>query len=319
MHIIILYILLGLSLACMFALVCWRVKSLFTEGGITGLKNYIKQYNFNSLTSAFNFITILIMLLSVSLTNESIKNTLNISTKQLKQSEELFELQNRPIISIRQLKWYPMVALSGDIGLKIKIAIANYAKSPTSEAKIVKDVVMRIKMDTVKRFPNFVEDLKNITKPLDPNKEKRIVEEYIPHRTKPFNDISEYIFKKKGNVTGEDIIKHFSEEYNKKGYQFIPYLDLTYRSSLIIPPGDLFLKTGRSVSVSGFENDILEPGGDILLFYYAIEYTGPTKATKYIIHNVGCYDSFLGVKEKDEEGMYLFSYQKSMLEEDKAF
>jgi len=241
--------------------------------------------------------------------------TLNMSKEQLKQSERLYELQNRPIVLINHAGWYPVQVLSGDVGLRIRVHVSNYGKIPTSEAKVIKDIVLRVSTDTLTRFPFFIEDVNKINERLDPTKEKRIVERYLPYRMKPFNDISEYVLEKKGDVTSEDIIKHFSDKYKVQGYSFIPYADLSYKKYIIIPPGDMDLETGRSVSVANFENEILKDGGDILLFYYAIEYTGPLKINKYVVNYIGCYDSFQGANLKDKDGKYLFSYQKYFSDE----
>lgn len=312
---IIVSILLFITFIYIVISILYKVISLLAKGGVEELKKYIEQFSFKSLTLAFNFLTILIMLLSVSLAYESIENTLNVSTNQLEQSEKLYELQNRPIISVKEVEWYPRQVQSGDIGLKIDVHIVNDGKSLASEAKIIKDVVLRIRTDTLSRFPNFIEDVNTASETLDIDKDKRFYEKYMPYRRAPFEDINKYILENRGDVTSDSIIKHFSEDYKQKGYTFIPYADLNYRGYFIFPPGETVLITGRSVSVVDFENDILKDGGDILIFYYAIEYKGPLKIKKYITHNIVCYDSFFGSKIKNKDGKYNFTYKSSILDE----
>lgn len=270
---------------------------------------------YNWLSANATLIMALAMIASVWLSYISLQRTMDISTRQLKQSNEFYELQNRPNVSIEKAWWYPLKVLSGDTGLRLRMRVVNYGKIPTSEAKIAKDIVLRINTDTLSRFPNFIEDVARTNEELNIDKERRVVEQYMPYRTKPFKEISNYIIENKGEVTGEGIIRHFSEEYTKKGYQFIKYNDISYTDYLVIRPGDIELETGRSVSVEGFENEIFKDGGDILIFYYAIQYTGPLRIKKYTTHYIGCYDSLQGTKEKDWQSKYPFTYGRYFFDE----
>ncbi len=242
----------------------------------------------------------------------SYKATLQISNQQLEQAKELYELQNKPILTIEEVGWYPQKSLA-DVALRIRMRIYNHGKSITNEARVLKDIVLRIKTDTLQRFPNFLSDIRNISEHIvDVDKDKRI-QEYVSYRKKPFEDISKYISETKDRVTSDEIIAYFSNEYKEKGYEFIKYSD-SVGNSFIVPPGYIDKETSRSISIADFENEILKDGGDILVFYYAIEYIGPLKTKKYVIHYIGCYESLEGRKDT-YMGRYWFPHSTSFSEE----
>lgn len=242
-----------------------------------------------------NIFGVIIALAALTVSFCSYKGTLVQSEKQLEQAKELYELQNRPVLVIKNAGWYPAKTLA-DVGIRIKIPIYNGGKTIPSEARVIKDIFLRIKTDTLERFPNFKSDMIP-SEQVDVSQDKRI-KEYIAYREKPFKDIKEYIFRKKEQTNGPEIIEHFSEGYKKEGYVFEPYSDLASRDCGMIIPGETVWKeTGRSISIPRFEDEILNPGGDIIIFYYAIEYLGPLKMKKYITHYIGCYESMHGQKE----------------------
>jgi len=87
---LIIYILIFIifvSLICIVISAVFFLKSLLAKGGVKGLKDHIKQYSFNSLTSAFNFTAILIMLLAIILnykvSNEHMKALRETTTEQI--------------------------------------------------------------------------------------------------------------------------------------------------------------------------------------------------------------------------------------------